>query len=292
MKKIGWIVCRTFIEKQAKNSKQALFSFLPPIQREKITTLSPPSQDVSLGYDLINTLFEWTHPSWYAPFLRTLSEHDATLFISSLEEKSAEKLQKMLKLSNSRHPLHPPSQDFLKRKLVDSLLHPSVDLLPLEGLPKSNLMQLLSLSSEELRLLIEFLGLHDLAVEMKQIIDNTKLKTIYAALTPPKELFLKMLAHKKEPVVFKRIEIAHWDGKKETLLTLLFQRGLNRLAKALYPEDPSFIWYIKHHMDLEEAHLLSSFHKSLDHANAYNILSRQVLEAITFLQKINPRSNS
>lgn len=291
MKKIGWIICRTWIEKRAKGSKAALISFLPPIQREQITTLTPPSSDVSLGFNLIDTVFKWSHPSWFAPFLRTLSEGDAILFISALEQKSAEFLQTTLKLSSPLHSLSPLCLDFFKKKLVHSILPPALDLIPLEGLPTSNLQQLIALSSHELKLLVEFLGLHDLAIEMKQIIDNTKLKMIYSTLSPSKELYLKMLTHKKEPVVFKRIEISHWDGKKETLLNLLYQRGLNRLAKAVYPEDSSFIWYVKHRMDLEEAHLFSAFLKGLDHANAYNILSRQVLEAITFLQKINPRSN-
>jgi hypothetical protein len=292
MRKIGWLVCRTFIEKRASKSRKALFSYLPLIQKEKIENLSPPSADVSLGFELKKTLSNWVHPSWLAPFLKKLSAQDAELFLSAIDPKSAEPLKSLLKIPSSLPVISPSSASFFQEILGDYLLHLQPDLLPMEGLPRSSLSKLLTLSSKELRLLSELLGLHDLAVEIYQIIDNAKLKRIYGALSKEKEFFLKMLSNKKEPVVFKRIELSHWDGQKETLLSLLLQRGMNRLAKALYPEDPSFVWYVKHRMELEDAQLLSSFHKSLQHANGYTILSRQILEAISFLEKLNPLSKS
>ena len=179
------------------------------------------------------------------------------------------------------------AQVFFQQKMADFLLQTS-DVLPLAALPPSSLNVLLELTSEELRFLIELLGLHDLAVELNQIIDNHKLKKIHALFSKEKEAFLKMLAHKKEPIIFKRMEISRWDGKADSLLTSLFQRGLNRLAKALYPEDTDFIWYIKHRMDIETAHMFHSLYKKLENPKAYSFLSKQVLEAFSFLRKTNP----
>jgi hypothetical protein len=158
-----------------------------------------------------------------------------------------------------------------------------------QALPKSTLNALLALSSKQLRLLVEFLGLHDLSVEIKQIIDNTKLKKIHTVLSKEKQFFLKGLTHKKEQVVFKRMELSRWNGEMDRLLALLFQRGMNRLAKALYPEHPDLIWHIAHRMDIQEAQLLFSLHKSLEHPNAYAFLSKQVLEVYTFLETLNPK---
>ena len=234
MKQLGRLVCRTFIEKRKRDSRKELFSFLPPTEKELILNLSAPSHDISLGFDLTGDVLNQTHSSWLIPFLRQFSEKEICLFLSSLNKAKAEELKKSLKCSMPLPPLTDTAQKFFKQKMIDFLLTGAEDLLPLEALAKTSLKPLLDLSCEDLHLTIELLGLHDLAVELKQIIDGTKLKKIYSLFPKEKEVYLKSLAHKKEPVLFKRIEISRWDGKAETLLPLLFQRGLNRLGKALY----------------------------------------------------------
>ncbi len=289
MKHLGWLVCRTFIEKRKKESRRALFSFLTPADREKISTLSPPSQDISAGFDLNSELLKWTHPSWFTPLLRSFSEKEICLFLSSLDKAKADLLRKSLKCSMPLVPLTSLAQSFFKEKMAHFLM--TEEVLPLEALPKTALRPLLDLPSEDLRLLIELLGLHDLAVELKQIIDSTQLKKIFSVFPKEKEIFLKSLAHKKEHVLFRRIEISRWDGKAETLLQILFQRGLNRLAKALYPESPYFLWHVKRRIEMEDAEILSSLCKSLEHPRAYSFLSAQVLDAISFIHKIKPSAS-
>jgi len=288
MKQLGWLICNAFIEKQKRESKATLFSFLPPSEKETISRLPSPSRDLSLGFDLKNEILSWTHYSWFLPFLRSYSEKEMCLFLSSLEEEKAKELKCSLKLSMPF--LNPSStvQTFFKQTMASFLLPRNLDLLPLEALPHSPLNPLLDLPFKDLRFVIELLGLHDLAVELKQIIDNNKLKKIYSIFPIEKQVFLKVLAHKKEPVVFKSIEMHRWDEKPESLLQILLQRGLNRLAKALYPESASFIWYIKHRMDIEEGEIFSSLFKKLGNPKAHSVLSNQVLEAVSFLQKTKP----
>jgi hypothetical protein len=286
MKQLGRLVCRTFIEKRKRDSRKELFSFLSPKERELVLNLSAPSHDISLGFDLTADVLNGIHSSWLIPFLRQFSEKEICLFLSSLDKTKAEHLKKSLKCCMPLVSLTEPAQKFFKEKMARFLLTEAEDLIPIEALAKTSLKPLLALSSEDLHLTIELLGLHDLAVELKQIIDSTQLKKIYSIFPKEKEVYLKSLAHKKEPVLFKKLEISRWDGKAETLLPLLFQRGLNRLGKALYPESPDFIWYVKHRMEVEEAALLSSLCKSLEHVKAYTYLSEQVLDAISFVQKI------
>lgn len=288
MKKTGWIVCRILIEKAGGKSKDSLFSFLSPSLKKHLIDLQPPNSDLTLGFDFTTTLLESIHYSWFTPFLRNLSENDIRLFLSALEETSAKKLKDLLKVSSPLIPLSPLASSFFRKKIAEPFLSQMPELIPLQALPFSRLSTLLTLRPETLRLVSEFLGLHDLAVEIKQIIDTVQLKKIHSLLSKEKEYFLKMLSHKKEPVVFKRMELSRWDGSANTLLNLLFQRGLNRLAKGLFLEDVSFVWYVKHRMNEEDAKIFSSLHKSLEHPKAYSILSDQILEVISFLQKINP----
>ncbi len=288
MKQLGWLICNAFIEKQKKKSKATLLSFLPQSEKETISNLTAPSRDLSLGFDLKGELLLWTHYSWLLPFLRCFSEKEMCLFLSSLEEEKAKELKRSLKLSIPFFKASTTVQTFFKQKMARFLLPDNLDLLPLEALPLSPLNALLELSSKDLHFVVELLGLHDLAVELKQIIDTTKLKKIYSIFPIEKQTFLKLLAHKKEPVVFKSIEIYRWDEKPESLLQILLQRGLNRLAKALYPESASFIWYIKHRMNIEEGKLFSSLLKRLEHPKAHSFLSKQIVEAVSFLQKTKP----
>ena len=171
MKQLGWIVCRTLIEKKKKGSKSLLFSFLPPSQQKIIQNLEQPSQDVTLGFDLKNDLLNWTHDSWFIPFLRTYSDKEVCLFLSSIEESAAQKMKKSLKVSMPLLNIPSIAQTFFKEKMAQFLLLEAPELLPMEALPRSPLNVLLELSSEELRWIIELLGLHDLAPELKQIME-------------------------------------------------------------------------------------------------------------------------
>ncbi|MBX9924391.1 MAG: hypothetical protein K2Y01_09805 [Rhabdochlamydiaceae bacterium] len=292
MKPLSQLVCRTWIEKKKKESKMTLFSFLPPDDKESITHLTPPSQDLTLGFDLGKEVLQQTHESWLLPFLRHFSEKEVCFFLSSLPLSTAQSLKNALKCSRPLVQISATMQFFFQQKMMQYLLNSAPNLLPIKALPKSSLNLLVSLNTKELHLLVEFLGLHDLSVEIKQIIDNTKLKKIHSVLSKEKQLFLKGLTHKKEQVIFKRMELSRWDGEMDRLLSLLFQRGMNRLAKALYPEHSDLVWHIAHRMDMQEAQLLFSLHKSLEHPNAYAFLSKQILEVLSFLQTHNPKTPS
>jgi hypothetical protein len=288
MKQLRWLICKAFVEKQKRESKATLFSFLPANIKELVAHLPTPYLDLSLGYSLENDILLWTHYSWLLPFLRSFSEKEICLFLSTLNQIKAKKIKSTLNLSapllDTPASLHP----FFKQKMASFLLPKNLDLLPLQALPNSPLNILLDLSSKELHFIIEILGLHDLSIELKKIIDNTKLKKIYSIFPKEKQVYLKSLAHKNEPIVFKPIEIYRWDQKAESLLHIVLQRGLNRLAKAVYPENASFIWYIKHRMNIEEGTIFSSLLKKLEQVKAHSTLAKQVLEAVSFLQKINP----
>lgn len=288
MKKIGWLFCRTLIEKKKKESKSLLFSFLPDSEKEIIEHLKPPSESLLSGCEIEKDVLTRVHPSWLIPFLKPFSENELSLFLSSIDKRKAEKIKDSLKVSSPRINLSKTAHQFFNKKMTEFLILQTPDLLPLKALPKSALNELLDLNEVEIQTLVELLGLHDLAVELKQIIDNTKLKKIYSIFPKEKEIFLKMLSSKKEPVTFRRMEITRWDGKAESLLALLFERGLNRLAKALYPENGDLIWYVKHQLDIEHSVHFSSLCKKLEHSKAYSFLSKQVLDALSFLRKINP----
>lgn len=285
MKKTEWLVCSAFITKKANEAKDLLLAFLEPKEKQKILELSSPSTDLCLGFDLESSLMESVHYTWFAPFLRSLPEQEIGLFLSAFSKQKAEDLKKMLLFSESASSLSSITKSFLQKKLIETILQDNPELTPIEALPPSSLNTLLTFSSKDLHVLIGFLGLHDLAIEIRQIIDKVKLKKIQSILSKEKVFFLESLSLKKEPVIFKKMELSTWDGNAENLLHLIQKRGMNRLAKALYPEDSDLVWHIKHRMSTEDAALFSALHKKIEQPKAYSFLSIQVTDIISFLKK-------
>ena len=234
----------------------------------------------------------WVHYSWFAPFLRTLAEQEIKFFLSVFSEDQAKNLKESLLFSGKTLPLASVTKSFLQKKLIEYILKGKEDLLPIEALPSSPLSCLLEFNADKFHLLIEFLGLHDLSIEIKQIIDTIKLKKIHSFLSKEKLFFLQSLSHKKEPIVFKKMELTNWNGEEETLMNLLRKRGMNRLSKALYPENADLIWYITHRMSNEEALLFSALHKKLEQTKAYSLLANQVIELSSFLKTHNIQAES
>jgi len=280
MNKTAWIVCNAFLSKASPDKKNALVRYLPPKQQELLRTLVIPEKDpLTASFDPA-ALLQIVHYSWFASFLRTLPEGEVRLFLACFPEGMSKKLQKTLLFSKSIAPLSPLGKNYLQHELIKYILPKDSDVIPTECLPHCPLNSLLDLSHEALLSLIEYLGLHDLSVEIRQIIDTMKLKKIHSALSKEKDAYLKVLLQRKEPVLFKRMELVKWDGKADTLQKVLVHRGINRLAKALYPENPSLVWYVSHMLPWDEASTFQSLCKPLEHAKAANLLSHQILEIL------------
>lgn len=81
------------------------------------------------------------------------------------------------------------------------------------------------------------------------------------------------------------MDLEKWDGDPQTLLNLLYSRGVNRLAKALFGENESFLWHIEHRLSTEQAGLLALWRKELDHPKAKDILSGQIVEILALINK-------
>lgn len=285
MNNTQWLVCRAFIDK--KGSKESLLPFLSHEQQKIFSSLPLCSKDLSLGFDQVKHLLHWTHYSWFAPFLRTLSENEIPFFLSTFPEDKTKQLSDYLLFSSPAISISPPLKTFLQKKIIDVLLADNPTLPPIEGLPTSPLHCLLELSPAQFSIFIDFLGLYDLAIEMRLIIDTVKIKKIQSILSKEKMIFLSLLSNRQEPQLFKRIDRNLCDGKIENLPNLLHKKGMNRLAKALYPEDPDFIYYIKLRMSSDEFAVFLPLHKKSENAKTYKILIGQIMDVLTFFKKNN-----
>ncbi len=73
----------------------------------------------------------------------------------------------------------------------------------------------------------------------------------------------------------------------ESLRAMLHQRGINRLAKALYGHNPTLIWHVSHHLDAERGSMLLKLLSPLDHPSAGELLAAQVVDLILAMKNHN-----
>jgi hypothetical protein len=284
MDTVSSIICKAFLDNCPAEKRRALLEILPKEEKQKIEALPQTFQNPLFGGLTSKQQLDRIHYSWFASYLRTFTENEIQLFITVLNENQARGVRKALLLSDNQLELTSVSKTFLEKTLLEKTAQDKPDLLPIACLPESPLNVLLSLQLPEFIRLFDFLGIHDLAYEIKQIIETAKLKKIYSVLSPEELSFLKTLLHQKETLAFKPIGIQQWDGDVERLKSILHQRGINRLAKALYQEDPSLVWYISHQLDVERAAILLKLSTDLQNLRAVHLLIQQVVDCLTYLQ--------
>jgi hypothetical protein len=283
------IVWRSFLESCPLDKQNILFHYLSPGLLNEIKQLSPVSIDPRKGIEPLEEELSQIHFSWFAPILRSFPESEIKLFTSCLTPEQIKGLKQSLLLSTTPPLPSNLGTSYLKKTLFELIASP--DLIPIACLPNDPLNALLDLTPHELFSLIDLLSMHDLSVEIRHIIETTKLKEIYALLSKAQTTFLKTLLHRKEPVSFKKMGLTNWKGDKAALQILLSQRGINRVAKALFGHHPSLLWHIAHRLDIEKGQLLIKLCTALDHPRASALLGEQVIEMIHAIKNNNPPSS-
>jgi hypothetical protein len=283
------IVWQSFLQTSPTDRRDSLLRCISKELAEELLSLPPFSFERQADVEAPEEELSKIHYSWLAPFLRSLPENEIKLFLSAMSDEQIEGLKESLLLSNA---LPTPSQlgkTYLRKTLFEMIA--TDDLIPVCLLPEESLNDLLSLSFEEINSLIDLLSMHDLSIEIRHIIETSKLKEIYALLTKAQTTFLKTLIHKKEPVSFKKMGLLGWKGDTQALSSMLLQRGINRIAKSLYGKSPSLLWHVAHRIESDKGQLLMKLCTALDHPRASALLSEQVVELIGVLKNTHPRQN-
>lgn len=243
------LILKAFLDRCPPEKKRALDRFLPQAERMKLPSLpffpSPEEVEELAQRDPL----EYIHWSWFLPLLKSYSDREQKLFLSSLSSLTAQNLSHSLELTDYQLEITEPARLFLRQVLFEQLIGEHEALLPVDFLPDTPLRPLLGLSKKELTRLIDYLALHDLASELRQIVDTKTLKKISSLLPEEQKKWLKHLASQKEPFAPPRMGLDRWDGTEEAFHTLLHRRGLARFALALSGQDSDFTWYIAHQLD-------------------------------------------
>lgn len=219
---------------------------------------------------------ELIHPSWFLSVLAEMPEEAQAVLVAALPKHQGRYLIEQLKITPLEKPLSEPVKAFLLNSFLQRI--PGAhEVLDKKFLPQSNLSHLMDWKRNEIIELCSYLGLIDLANEIRQIIDQKKLQKVYSCLNPKEQNYLRQAMQQKEKISTVTLGLERWSGDCVKLRTVIQSRGLIRLATALSGEHPDVIWQISHILDKGRGLVLVKHVSShpLRHATAHAI--QQVL---------------
>lgn len=274
---------RVMLNQFHQGAPDVILKGLPKEQGKDVMKIDVQSQDAPYLLNESKELIKQVHYSWLAPVVEGFPVKMRPLFLTSLPKSKGEILSQAIKA-----PLHPVKLALSVRlyllNMITSKLKPS-EVLPAPYLPASNLLPLAGMQKGEIVQLIDFLGLYDLAEEIRHIVDKRYLKAIYNCLSIKKQHFLRMCLHKKEQLSVPRLGLDKWRGDCKTLDSMVHKRGLLRLGKAVSGQHPDFIWHLVHRLDTGRGRLLQQYYDKEEIPGVTQVLVQEILNLMNFFKK-------
>lgn len=266
-----------FINRYDPKAKDALMQLLPLERRSHLLLENFQSDDIQPLLEAPASKLKKIHYSWFAAALKKFPDALQPILAASLTTEQIAGLK--LKAS---FPIAEPIQRFSQNELVR--LFKIDEFLPIEYLPESEFKALLDWKKDQLLNLIDFLGLHDLAARVKQIVNREHLKNIYKCLTPKQFYYLKMCLQNKDKVTKPNFPIDPAKVDPKELKYMLHKKGLARFKFALEDQSPDFIWHLAHHLDIGRGQFLLEKNQMTLPPKLVTTLKQQLTTLMNFLK--------
>ncbi len=273
---------RILLNRFHSKTPKDFLSLLPPEDAKQILSQDIATADISPIFVKPQEFLKNIHYSWIAPHVQKLPQHVQELLVSALANPLAAGLKKYLKI-NARIALPPRASFFFVKKLYDQVHQP--DVLDPTLLLKDNLSILLDLSRKELMDLVDFLGLYDLAEEVRYIVDKKSLQSVYSCLDNKKLQFVRICLHQKNKLAVPKLNLQKWNGNCVELANTLHQRGLYRLGKALSGCHPNFLWHLSRRFDTGRSKVLEKYYAKQPSPGITSSLVQQVMNVMNYLKQ-------
>lgn len=273
---------RVLFNRHHKGPTEQVMRLLPSPMQQSLQKQMTTETDIAHAFIKPDHFLHSLHYSWIADAIQKAPEGKQSFYIAALPHSLMMQVAKIL----NRDPpkaLKSPLKEFVQKELTFKILPEGHT--PYVYLPKSPLDPLLKISKIELIELIDFLGLYDLAEEMKKIVDTKLIKNIHLALSPKEQEFLKSCLQNKDKLQTTRFLLNDWQGDSANLINRLHKRGLVRLAKALSHQSPDFLWALTRRLDIGRGKRLLSLISKESNPQITAIITEQVLQLLKFLDK-------
>lgn len=289
MKTPSGLFLKVLLNRIISNSAGAPINFqvIPEKDLEAVTSCPVTSSDLApLLEHKSRTLATW-HYSWIHKLLEPFDKIERSAVMVLFNERQQQEAARLFNEPHNQIKLPPIALKFYKYYFYPQLNWDSV--LPQEYLPESPYNYLLTLKKNQLVKVMDFLGLYDLAHEMKRIVANKILKDIYACLNKEQQQFLRQCMHAKDNVMTPNLHLESWSGDKKALMQLLHRRGISRMALALSGQHPDLIWHLAHILDTGRGGLLQKNTQKAKVPSLSDAVGLQLENVLnTLFKRINP----
>lgn len=269
---------------QFHGSKSDLFLKNVPTEfSKKILEETLPATNALLLLKQSNELVNEVHYSWLLEAFKKFPDRLKGPLLSVLPTEIANGISKTFNIPIENLSLAPSMKRFLINDFFKKFER--MEILPLEFLEPNPLSCLSEFTKTELVRIIDYLGIYDLAEEVRHIIEKNLIKTLYAAIPEKKLHFLKTCLNQKEKLVTPRLDLTQWNLKKDSLEKLLHKRGLIRLSHALSGQSKDFVWHLIHKLDIGRGKIIEAHYSEEEIPLVSKALCQQVMNVINFLNK-------
>lgn len=280
----GWMMMRVLCNRFHGEAAGALLSkYMPQSMANEVLGQTITSTDLSAALMFPEDLLKRIHYSWLQPLFQKIPEILHSYVLSALPESHFSGLSRLLNKEIKPFPMVPQVRTFFINMLCKHLEVPL--LLPTTFLPPSKISMLVNYTKQQLMELIDFLGLHDLAEEMRFILDKNQLKILFGLLSIKKQNYLKRCMANKERFPTQRLNLEQWKGTRQQLEVLLHKRGLERLAKALAGQHPDLLWYVVHILDTGRGTMLNKAIPQNEEPGMTAYMVQQLVQLTHFLKE-------
>jgi hypothetical protein len=277
MDKRGWMMLRVLINRYNPQAGNALLKFLPKEELQEISNLDIRSSDLAPILQQPQKSLAKIHYSWIQPLLKKFPDslHSIVMGVLTAEQIAGLQISPTL-----------PVSDLARTFILNQFYHllKISDHSPLEYLPETEFSPLAKWTKQQVVHLIDFLGLYDLASEVRHIVNRNYLKNIYSCLTPKQFHFLKACLHQKEQITSPKLGIDPTKQDCDKLRQVVHRRGLLRLGRALCGQHPDLVWYLAHKLDMGRGNVLLKEYQQEVLPKITPILKQQVLNLMNFLK--------
>jgi hypothetical protein len=282
----GWAFLQSLLNKFGHQLSSDAFQemFLSDMSGEEarnVMSLEVTSNRPETVLQLPVVFLEAIHYSWLIPALKELPPFFQKRVLDLIPAPKQQRISESLGIKPTGGRYIKPVEKMLAATFYQKM--GAIDVLPKEFLPDSSLKPLLDLSKDELVRLIDLLGIHDLAEEMRGIVDQKVIKLIYGCLSRHQHRHLYLCLHQQEKVTSPPLNLSGWNGNCKTLQRKLHVRGIIRLAKALSGQHHDFIWHITHKLDTGRAKVLREYIQNEAIPKVTAALQQQAIQTINYL---------
>jgi len=283
MKDKSWHYTRALLENYHGNIRAVERYFSPTlIDRLQAVKLSTDkSALVASGFIDIPFGLEGIHFSWLLPLFQDRPLFEKQLILTVLPTDTALNLSNRLGVKERPIPLNPKLRAWVFSLIYTKLF--SHVILPASCLPHSHMSPLLKLNKRTLEQLSDFLGLFDLAEEMRKTIDKSTITKIYSELSSKEIIFLEQCLTRRFLWRLPPLSLETWLKSSEGVRHVLQKRGLTRLCVALSGENDAFIEQILYRFDTGRAKILKHLIKPNAIEPATSLVQKQVVELLNML---------